>query len=102
MSKSITKRMSRDLDDAIEDVARQLRKAGESVSEEAKENFAEAASVLRRTAERVADEARRETRHLTRAAVKQVKRHPLEAAAIAAGAAVLVGLLLMRNLQPSD
>lgn len=102
MSKSSTKRMARDLDDAIEEVSRQLRRAGEGVTDEARANFADAAASLRRSAERLADDARHETRRLTRVAMKQVRRHPLEAAAIAAGAAALVGLLLMRHLQPSD
>lgn len=101
MTKSMTKKIVRNLDDALDEVLHQLRKAGEGVSEEARESFIEASVKLRHAAENVADEARREARHLTRSAIKEVRSHPTEAAVLAVGAVALIGLLLVRRFQPS-
>ena|SRR3990167_10477894 len=99
MSKSVTKKIAHTLDDALEDIVRELRKAGESVSEDAKENFSDAAAKLREAAEVFLTEANGKSRALTQDAVREVKAHPVEAAAIAAAAAALIGLLIVRRAQ---
>lgn len=102
MTKSVAKKIARNIDDALEEIVHELRKAGETVSEDAKENFTEAAAKLRHAAEVFVEEAKRESKELSQSAVKTVKSHPVETAAIAAAAAALIGLLVIRRSQTPE
>lgn len=97
MTKSVAKKIARNVDDALDDLMDEVRKAGEFLSDEAKEGFAVSIRKARRAAADLAEEARKESRELVTAAERQVRAHPLEAALIAAGVAVLTGLFLFRR-----
>ncbi|WP_309646506.1 hypothetical protein [Phenylobacterium sp.] len=101
MSKSVAKRIAHDLDDALDDIGRELKKAGEAISEEARDNFTRVSTKLQHTAHDFAVEARRQSRDLTDQAVTQARQHPATAVAIATAAIALIGLAFWRS-QPSD
>lgn len=101
MSKSVAKRIANDLDDALDDIGHELKKAGEAISEEARDNFTRVSTKLQRAARDFTAEARQQSRDLTDRAVTQARQHPATAVAIAVAAIALIGLAFWRA-QPSD
>src|SRR3990167_5067781 len=101
MSKSVAKRIANDLDDALDDIGHELKKAGEVISDEARDNFTRVSAKLQRAARDFTVEARRQSRDLTDQAVTQARQHPATAVVIAAAAIALIGLAFWRA-QPSD
>ena len=88
--------------DTLEDVAKALRKAGESLSDDAGAALAQATLALRDAAQRVADKAPPEARYVAEEAVAEAKAHPIATAAAAlSAAAALVTLLGLARRKPA-
>lgn len=94
MSRSLTTELRHDLEDTLEDVAKALRRAGESLSEDAETALAEATQALRDAAQRVAEKTPPEARYLAEKAVAEAKAHPIATAAAALSAAAALITLL--------
>lgn len=102
MRKSLTKKSAGDMDDALEDVLQELKKAGGRLGDEAEDSLSRAAARLSDAAHGLAVEARSRSKVLAKGAVDEAKAHPLAAAAIAAAAAALIGLAIARRSQKAD
>ena len=83
MSKSIAKKVSHDVDEALDDVVRELRNATEAAGEDAEATLRRAAEALSKVAQKLAADARHQSKALTKSAVKEAKAHPVAATAIA-------------------
>ena len=97
MSKSVAKKVAGNIDDAVDDVLSELKKAGERLGDEAEDNLSRAAVRLSDAAYALAIEARAQSKAVASGAVREVKAHPMAAAEIAAAAAALVGLVIARR-----
>lgn len=97
MSKSLAKTIVRDVDDALEDVLHELKKAGVRLGDDAEDALSRAAARLTEAAHALATEARARSKTLADGTVREVKAHPLAAAAVAATAAALIGLAIARR-----
>jgi ElaB/YqjD/DUF883 family membrane-anchored ribosome-binding protein len=87
------------MDDALEDVLHEIKKAGEGIGDEAKATLTHTARRFKETARTFIHEARAQSRELSQEATNQVKAHPLAAATAAAAALVLIGLALRHRPQ---
>lgn len=95
MSKSITKTVASNVDEALEDVMHELKRAARDVGGDLEDSIAKASEALNRAAHALADEARDRSASLVQATTEEAKRHPVAtAAAIATAAAALVGLVV--------
>jgi len=94
MTKSPAADIRRDLEATLDDVARLLRQAAESVSGDAEAAIGKAAGEVAHAAERLRKSAMATARDVAGGAAKEIKDHPLAAltAAITAAAA-LVGVI---------
>ena len=91
MSKPITKTV----DEALEDVMHELKRAARDVGGDIEDSIAKASEALNRAAHALADEARDRSTSLVQATTEEARRHPVAAAAaIATAAAALVGLVV--------
>ena len=95
MSKPITKTVANNVDEALEDVMHELKRAARDVGGDIEDSIAKASDALNRAAHALADEARDRSVTLVQATADEAKRHPVAtAAAIATAAAALVGLVV--------
>lgn len=102
MRKSVAKKMTHNLDNAIEDVLRELKKGGERLGHEVDDALSQAMARLRDATHGMTAGAGNQSRALAKGAVKEVRNHPIAAAAVAASAVALVGLAIARwGLAPS-
>ena len=101
MSKSPAADVRQDLETTLEDVARLLRQAAESVTGDAEAAIGKAATEVTRATEHLRQSALTTARTAAGHAMKEVKDHPLAAltAAIAA-AATLVGVIAVTHRKP--
>ena len=97
MSKSLAKTIVHDVDDALEDILHELKKAGGRLGDDAEDALSHAAARLTEAAHALATEARARSKTLTEGTAREVKEHPLAAAAIAATAVALIGLAIARR-----
>jgi ElaB/YqjD/DUF883 family membrane-anchored ribosome-binding protein len=94
MSKSIARKISKDVEDGLDDVAHALRKAADHFSDDAEEAVAQAAKAVREASSVLATKVPATAKDLANKAVHEVKEHPLVAATAAlTAAATLIGLL---------
>jgi len=102
MSKSLTRKVKNDLEDIHEDVAKALRHAADSLSDDAEQAVAQAAQALRQAAEALAEKAPPEARYLAQKAADEVKAHPIATAAAAlSAAAALITFLGIGRKKPA-
>ena len=95
MSKPITKALASTVDEALEDVMHELKRAARDVGGDIEDSIGKASDALSRAAHALAEEARDRSASLVQATADEAKRHPVAtAAAIAAAAAALVGLVV--------
>jgi ElaB/YqjD/DUF883 family membrane-anchored ribosome-binding protein len=100
MNKTITKRISNEVDDLLEDVAHNLRKMAKHLSEDAGDALSDSAGALAESTLTLIDEAKVRSRKVAGKAAQQVREHPAATAAtaaIAAGAVAVIGVALARR-----
>ena len=97
MTKSVTRRIQSDVADTYDEVVRSLKKMSQHLAEEGGDAATETAVSLVRAAVDLIEQAKDQTRSLARKAGVQVKEHPATAAAIAAAAIALIGLVVARR-----
>jgi ElaB/YqjD/DUF883 family membrane-anchored ribosome-binding protein len=94
MTKTVTKKIAHDVDNALEDVLHELKKAGDRLGDDAQDSLSKAAARLSQAAHGLAVGARTQSRALAKGAVGGVKAHPLASIGVAAAAAALIGLAI--------
>jgi ElaB/YqjD/DUF883 family membrane-anchored ribosome-binding protein len=97
MTKSIVKRISAEADDIYTDTIKGLRKMAHHLGEDVGDAASEAALSLVRNALDLAEQVRDQSKTLARKAKAEIKEHPATAAAIAAAAVALIGLVAARR-----
>lgn len=94
MTKSLARQIRHDVEDTLEDVAHALRRAADTLVDDAEKGVAEAAAATRRAAEILAAKAGPRAKALAQKATAEVKEHPIASAAAAlTAAAALISLL---------
>ncbi len=102
MSKSVTREIKHDVQDALEDIAKTLRSAADNLSDDAEHAVADAAKALRKAAHDLVENAPAEAKRLAEQAAHEAKAHPLATAAAAlSAAAALITLLGVTRKKPS-
>lgn len=102
MARTITKRISSEVDDLLDDVAHNLRKMAKHLSEDADDALAASGAALAESTVTLIEEAKVRSRKLAGKAVAQVREHPAATAAIAAGAVAVIGVALARRKSRAD
>lgn len=97
MGRTITKRISNEVDDLLEDVAHNLRKMAKHLSEDAGDVLSDSAGALAESTLTLIEEAKVQSRKVAGKAAQQVREHPAATAAIAAGAVAVIGVALARR-----
>jgi ElaB/YqjD/DUF883 family membrane-anchored ribosome-binding protein len=97
MRNSVAKKIVHEVDDALEDGLHDLKTAVARLGGEADDALSHAASRLGAAGHALATEARARSKPMSYAAIREVKAHPLAAAAIAAAAAALIALAITRR-----
>ena len=94
MPNSLIHELREDAEDTLEDVAKALHKAADSLSDDAEHAVAKAAEALRHAASVIADKTPEPAKALARKAAAEVKAHPIAStAAVLGAAAALISLL---------
>ena len=94
MSKSLTKKVKHELEDVLDDVAKTLRRAADSLGDDAEEAVTQATQALRQAAEALAERTPPEAKYLAQKAVAEAKAHPIAtAAAVLSATAALVTVI---------
>lgn len=100
MTKSATQKIARQVEDAVEEVGQDLRKASRRISHEAEKTVTRAMAKFGDGAREVAAEARHRGRAVAETTTETVRAHPLKSVAILAGVAALIGYAFGRGLRP--
>ncbi len=77
MSKSVTRKIARRIDDVVDDLLLELKRAGESLGDEAEATLTRAAARLSAAAHEFEAEARTHGKAMAKGAVREVRAHPL-------------------------
>jgi ElaB/YqjD/DUF883 family membrane-anchored ribosome-binding protein len=94
MDRSLNRRLRRDAENTLDDVAEALRSAADGLVDDVETGVADAATALRRAADGLATRAPARLRAAAETATTQVKEHPIASATVALGAAAgLIALL---------
>ena len=94
MPKSVAQKISKDVEDGLEEVAHVLQKAADHLSDDAEEAVAQAARAVREASSALTTKIPPMAKDLANKAVRELKEHPLAAASAAlTAAATLIGLL---------
>jgi ElaB/YqjD/DUF883 family membrane-anchored ribosome-binding protein len=102
MSKSLTTKVTHDLEETFDDVARILRRAADGLSDDAEEAIAQATQALRQAAQTVADKTPPEVRDVAKKAMDEAKAHPIaSAAAVLSAALALITLVGLGRKKPA-
>lgn len=102
MARTITKRISSEVDDLLDDVAHNLRKMAKHLSEDAGDALSDSAGALAESTLTLIAEAKAGSRKLAGKAAEQARAHPAATAAIAAGAVAVIGVALARRKARAD
>ncbi len=103
MSESVATTVAHKLDNALDEVKRELKHATEAMGGNAEETFSRASEALNRAAHALAVEAQTRGKQVAKAVSGEVKQHPVAtAAAIATAAAALVGLVVAARRHKTD
>lgn len=91
MTKSLTKKMRHEVEDALDDAVRALKRAAEDLGEDAEASVGQAATAVRQAAEALIARGAPQARQLANKAVQEIKEHPLATtvAALSAAAALI-------------
>lgn len=101
MAKSAVKKLSRDLEDVLAEVLDTLKKSADQTHDEAHEALSRSVVSLAEAAQSLMEEAKARSSAVAKVAAKEVKDHPVAAAAaVAVAAAAVVGLLAARRAKP--
>jgi len=97
MSKSITTKITSEIDDAYDEVVRSLRKMTKHLREDADDAMSQSATKIMESALELVEQTRSKAVEVAKLTGDQVKKHPAAAAAIAAAAVALVGVAIARR-----
>ncbi|WP_091740675.1 hypothetical protein [Phenylobacterium immobile] len=99
MSKSLTREVKDDVQDAIEEIAKTLRAAADNLSDDAEHAVADAALALRKAAHDLVERTPVQARLVAQQAADEAKAHPIAtaAAALSAAAALITVLGVARK-----
>lgn len=95
MTKTATQKIARQVEDTVDEVVHDLRKASHRINHQAEKQVTRAVAKFNKTSKVVAAEAR----EVAEAATETVKAHPLKSVAIMAGVAALIGYAFGRGLR---
>lgn len=101
MSKSLTRTVKHDVEDALEDVAKTLREAADNLSDDAENAVAQAAQALRHAAHDLVERTPAEAKRLAQKAAQEANAHPGATAAVLSAAAALITLLAVTRKKPA-
>ena len=94
MSKSLIQELREEAEDTLEDVAKALHRAADSLADDAEHAVAKAAEALRHAASVIVDKTLEPAKTLALEAAAEVKAHPITStAAVLGAAAALISLL---------
>lgn len=101
MSRSVTRKITRDVRDVASDVQHTLRKAAPRLREDGQEAVVEAAQRVGVAARKAAGQAKVQSKAIAVRAAKEAKARPFATGAIVAAIAALIGLALTRKREGS-
>ncbi len=97
MTKVFSKKLTRDVEETLDDVVHHLKDVAEHAGEEAAESLARAASAVAAASAALAAQAKEQSRALAERGVREAKEHPVAATALALAVVGLLSYLVLRR-----